>query len=190
MFGCKSAARSALVLVGLCASANAAEQQAAQPAASIELLTSDSKVSADGSVVQTVHSELRALNDAGALQISRINVPFVAGLQTLEIIEAYTLKADGTKIPVDVSTVVEQLPADAAQSGMVTDQRIKVLFLPQFGAGDTAVYTIRQTTLKPRFPNEFVTGEIFPRAASFKEVRDDHRAEDHGAARRKPRHRI
>ena len=149
----------------------AAAQDQQAPAANLELLTQDTKVAADGSFTQTIHAELKAANEAGALQISRINLPFSAGLQTIEVVEAYTWKADGRKIPIDPATVFEQLPQDAAQSGMVTDQRIKILFFPQFSAGDKAVYTVRMTTAHPHFPGAFFAGEIFPRIISYKEVR-------------------
>jgi len=147
-------------------------QEPQTPSASLELLTSDTTVSADGSSVQTIHSELRATNEGGAMQVSRIDLPFNTGMQTIEVLEAYTLKPNGNKIPVDLNTVFEQLPPDAARSGMVTDQRVKVLFFPQFSAGDEAVYTVRIASPHPHFPGAFFNGEIFPRSVPYKEVRE------------------
>ncbi|NIK87231.1 tetratricopeptide (TPR) repeat protein [Rhizomicrobium palustre] len=148
-----------------------AQEQKQRPAASIEALNSDIKVTRDGAYVQTLHVELKAANEAGAMQISRVNMPFSAGLQTIEVVEAYTEKSDGRKVPVDLSTVFEQLPQQAAQSGMITDQRIKVIFFPQFSAGDKAVYTIKIASPHPLFPGEFFLGQAFPRAIAYKDVR-------------------
>lgn len=152
--------------------AGAAEPVADVPAASIEVMTVDTTVDADGAFAQIRHAELKAANEAGAMQIGRINLPFSAGMQTVEVLEAYTLKPDGRKVPVDPATIYEQLPQDVAQSGMITDQRVKVLFFPQFAAGDKAVYTFKTTTAKPYFPGEFFYGDIFPRTIPYGQVRE------------------
>jgi len=149
----------------------AASALPASLAASVELETSDIRVAADGGFVQTVHTEIKANNDAGAMQISQISVPFNAGIQDLEIVEAHTLKANGSVIPIDVGAIYEQLPRDN-QMFAVTDQRVKVLLFPQFAAGDTAVYTIRLKSTHPIFPGEYWFGEVFARIGSYKEVRD------------------
>lgn len=149
-----------------------ADEKNAVPSNSIELLTSDFQIAPDGSTVATIHSELRATNDAGALATAQISVPFNSTMQELEIVEAHTLKPDGTKIPINTSTIYEQIPPQAAQLATVTDMRVKVLLFPQFAAGDTAVYTIRLKSLHPIIPNQYYGGEIFPRTVSFKEVRE------------------
>jgi tetratricopeptide (TPR) repeat protein/transglutaminase-like putative cysteine protease len=164
----RAGALAALLLPLVMAAANALP---ASLAASVELETSDVQVAADGSFVQTVHTEIKANNDAGAMQISQISVPFNAGIQQLEIVEAHTLKANGSVIPIDVGTIYEQLPRDD-QMISVTDQRVKVLLFPQFAAGDTAVYTIRLKSTHPIFPGAYWFGEVFARIGSYKEVRD------------------
>jgi tetratricopeptide (TPR) repeat protein/transglutaminase-like putative cysteine protease len=142
----------------------------APAAASVVLEQTDIQVAADGSFVQTAHTEIKALNDAGAMQIAQISLPFNAGIQELEIVEAHTLKADGKTIPVDVDSVYEQLPRDDGTMISVTDQRVKVLLFPQFAAGDTAAYTLRLKSVHPIFPGQYWFGEIFPRIGSYQEV--------------------
>lgn len=171
MSGKKHGVLPALMLVVFIAPAAATPPEQA-PATSVELLTSDIQVSGDGSEVQTIHVELRASNDAGALRASQISVPFSTGTQQLDVLEAHTLKADGTKVPVDTSTIYEQLPPQDARLGAVTDLRVKLLLFPRFAAGDTAVYTVRIKTPHPIFPNAFFYGEVLPRAVSYKEVRE------------------
>jgi tetratricopeptide (TPR) repeat protein len=163
-----AAALAALVISGVSAPA---EDAAVVNPASLELLTTEVQVAADGSSVQTVHAEMRANNEAAAMQIARSDIPFVQKLQELEILEAHTLKPDGTKIPVDVNTIYEQLSSQQAQLQMLTDQRSKTILFPQFGAGDTAVYTIRIRTLRSPLPGGFVFAAIFPHNTSFKQVR-------------------
>ncbi|MDR3526505.1 MAG: tetratricopeptide repeat protein [Rhizomicrobium sp.] len=144
---------------------------AAEPedAGSLEALSEEIVVAPDASFRDTVHAEYRATNDAGALQVSRVSLFYDSEMQEVEILEAHTLKRDGSKIPVDVSTIYEQLPPDNALA--VTSFRVKILLFPQFSAGDTAVYTVRYKTAKPYFPNAFYFGKSFPRTLAFKNVR-------------------
>jgi hypothetical protein len=162
------AAAAALAVLLACASAEAAPTDPSD-ATSLEAATEDVIVSADGTSVNTVHSEIKATNEAGAMQASRMSVLYDSELQEIEIVEAHTLKKDGTKIPIDVATIYEQLPPDNTLA--VTSFRIKVLLFPQFAAGDTAVYTVRYKTLKPNFAGEFTYGKYFPRGMPFKDAR-------------------
>jgi tetratricopeptide (TPR) repeat protein/transglutaminase-like putative cysteine protease len=164
---------------------------------SVLLQTNDIVVAEDGSSVQTVHSELHADNDAGAMRLGQVQVGFNTGRQDLQIVDAYTLKPDGTKLPVDTSAIYVRLPQDDANEGMVTDQRVKVIIFPQMAAGDTAVYTAKIINSKPIFPGIFTYGQAFSPSSPVKEVRDsitapkdmnlrtethdiDFKSEDHG----------
>jgi tetratricopeptide (TPR) repeat protein/transglutaminase-like putative cysteine protease len=157
------------VFLGFGIAARAADTPSDVQATSLEALSEDVEVLADGSYVDTAHSEYRAVNEAGAMQASRISVFYDSETQQVEIVEAHTLKRDGTKIPVDVSTIYEQLPSDNVLA--VTSFRVKVLLFPQFSAGDTAVYTVRTRSPKPNFPGAFQFGKFFPRAIAFKNAR-------------------
>jgi tetratricopeptide (TPR) repeat protein/transglutaminase-like putative cysteine protease len=135
-------------------------------ATSTEASIEDVTVAPDGSYTVTSHAEIKALNEAGAMQASRITAVYDSETQSVEILEAHTLKKDGSKIPVDVGTIYEQLPPD--NSLAVTSFRVKVLLFPQFAAGDTAVYTVRTKNPKPMFAGEFQYGKYFPRSVAFK----------------------
>ena len=158
-----AAAVLALVLAG--SGASAADTPSSD-AAALEAFSEDVTVAPDASFVTTTHTELKALNEAGAMQASRVSVYYDSEMQTTEIVEAHTLKKDGTKIPVDVGTIYEQLPSD--NSLAVTSFRVKVLLFPQFSAGDTAVYTVRTTQAKPMFAGAFQYAKYFPRAVGYK----------------------
>ena len=147
--------RVAAAVLAVVLACSAAEGTPPDPsdATSVEAFSEDIVVAADGTYIDTVHSEMKATNEAGAMQASRISVLYDSELQDVEILEAHTLKPDGSKIPVDINTIYEQLPPDNTLA--VTSFRIKVLLFPQFAAGDTAVYTVRYKTNKPNFAGEF-----------------------------------
>ncbi len=138
----------------------------------VTLQTNDIVVAPDGSSVETVHSEFHAENDAGAIKLGQVPLEFNLARQDLQIIEAYTLKPDGTKIPVDTNAIYVRLPPDEEQQGMITDLRLKVIVYPQTAAGDTVVYTAKYVDNTPMFPGIYTYGRVFSAAAPFKEVRD------------------
>ena len=166
-----SAALLGLALSGGCLGQARAEDKAA-PVRVVTLFTVDIQLGADGSAVETTHAEIRAANSGAAMAIGQTAVPYDSALQSLEIVEAHTLKKDGTKIPVDVSAIYDQLPPGAVQIPMFTDTRVKVIVFPQFSAGDTAVYTFKVTAKHPIYPGQFWYGDLFPRNAAFDEVRE------------------
>lgn len=159
------------LLGALLASGAAADGTGPQPAV-VKLLTSDTVVAPDGGSTKTLHVELHAANDATAMQIAQTQLPFDASTQNFQLVEAYTLKPDGTRIPVDPAAVYDQASPMSVQAPLVTDQRSKVILFPRFAAGDTAAYTVKLTTAHPQFDGQFFAGEFYSHAIAFDEVRE------------------
>jgi len=154
----------------LCAGIPAASAADA-PAITILHITADFVVAADGSYVETLHSEVRANNDAAAMQDGQKSFGYVASMQKMEVLEAYTLKKDGHKFPVDASAIYDQLPPGMPSLPMFTDIRQKTIIFPQFAAGDTEVLTLKITN-QAYFPGKFWLQDVFPRTIAVEEARD------------------
>jgi TonB family protein len=135
-------------------------------------MKSDTELAADGSAVTTYHVETEANNAAAAMALGQTSVPYVTANQTLEIVEAYTRKSDGTKIPVDVSAIYDQLPPGTTGAPMITDLHVKTIVFPQFAAGDTAVYTARLATNHAIFPGQYWGGDAFLKQVAFDDVEE------------------
>jgi len=140
--------------------------------AHVKLLRVDTTLAADGSAVSTIHSENQADSAGSVMTTGQISIPYVASYQTLEIIDAYTRKADGKKFPVDVSAIYDQLPQGSAGVPMFTDVHVKTIVFPQFAVGDTAVYTARASITHPIFPGQFVGGDLFPKQIAYDDVQE------------------
>lgn len=158
------------VLVFWLAAAGLATGAQFPAAVHVKLLNMETTLAADGSAVTIAHSENQADNAAAVASVGQTSVPYVTGYQTLEIVEAYTRKADGTKIPVDLGAIYDQLPPGAPGAPMITDMHVKTIVFPQFAVGDTAVYTARLTTLHPIFPGQFEGGDAYPKQMAFDDV--------------------
>jgi TonB family protein len=129
-------------------------------------------VAADGTSVTTIHAEMRANNAAAAMSLGQTALPYDSANQDLEVLDAHTEKADGQKIPVEVSAIYDQLAPGAAQVPMFTDLHTKVIVFPQLSAQDLAVYTARITTKRAIFPSQFWYGESYPHDVALDEVRE------------------
>lgn len=161
----------AIALLSVCASQAIAADTIS---VTIKLQTNDITVKPDASSVQRVHAELYAENDAGAMRLNQIHLGFDQARQELRIDEAYTLKPNGTKYPIDMNAVFVRMPqADKDDdSSMITDKRVKVLVFPQLAAGDTAVYTVTYIDKGAVFPGVYTYGQAFARSVPVKMERD------------------
>ncbi len=163
-------------LIGLaapCAFAQAAPPGAAggPPPISIKLATTDITIEKDGSYTSTSHVEITTSNDSAAKAIAQQSLPFSEVTEDLEISEAYTLKADGTKLPVEPSQIFVQAPQGVAQAPMFNDLKTKSMVFPNVAANDTVVYSTIRRSKETLFPGQFFHAEIFPRIAAWNEVR-------------------
>jgi hypothetical protein len=138
----------------------------------VKLLKTDTTLAADGSAVLVIRAENQADNAAAVMSVGQTSVPYVTGYQTLDIVDAYTRKPDGRKIPVDVGAIYDQLPPGTPGMPMITDLHVKTIVFPQFAVGDTAVYTARVTTQHPIFPGQFWGGDAFPKQMAFDDVQE------------------
>jgi len=155
-----------LVLMAMpAARATAAESPIVQ-----KLLTRDYDVQADGRYTLTIHSELRASNNSAAADIGQIPLGYSDSMQDLEILEAYTLKSSGKKLPVNVAAIQSQLQPGTPQLRMFDDYRQKVLVFPDLSGGDTVVWTARWRQKQATFPEQFYTDGYFQRTFAYDKV--------------------
>src|SRR4029078_13407498 len=118
---------------------------------------------AAGPFVETSHGEFLARNESAAQQVAQQSIRYSDSMADLEVVEAYTLKADGTKLPVEASAIFTQLPQGAPSVPSFNDQKQKVIVFPNVAAGALVVYTTRQHTKHPFFPGYFTANDAFPR---------------------------
>src|SRR6516165_505864 len=62
--------------------------------------------------------------------LSQEQLPYIDGMQTLEILEAYTEKADGRRIAVDPASIITQDPASGLQLTYLRDLKQRVIIFP------------------------------------------------------------
>ena len=135
----------------------------------IRQAVSDIDVHPDGSMVQTSHVALRATNDSAAQRIAQHPIAFSSSREKLTIVEAYTQKPDGTRLPVDAGAIHAQLVPGSPNLTLFNDQERKVIVFPSAAAQDTFVYTVRREVQKPLFPGQFIWQALLDRSMSWRD---------------------
>jgi transglutaminase-like putative cysteine protease len=142
----------------------------AAPPVIIKILARDEVVDLDGNQTTILHAEKLATNESAAHNIAQYTLEFSESMETAEILEAFTRKADGKILEVDRSRIFPQAPPGSPQVPKFTDRKQKVVVFPNVTAGDMVVYTVRRTT-KPFFPGQFFGGGFFQRDFAFEDAR-------------------
>ena len=141
-----------------------------EPPVIVKILTAEEVVDPDGSHTTVFHVEKLATNQSAAHNIAQYTLEYSESMETAEILEAFTRKADGKILEVDRSKIFPQAPPGSPQVPKFTDRKQKVIVFPDVNAGDTVVYTFRRTG-KPFFPGQFFSGSFFQRNLAFEDAR-------------------
>ncbi|KQV59628.1 MULTISPECIES: DUF3857 and transglutaminase domain-containing protein [unclassified Duganella] len=122
----------------------------------IEQHRHNSILHADGSSDVDIRARIRINRVGGIAKMALQRFSYNATLETVEVLEAYTLKADGTRIDVPASSIVDQ--AEAASFGplMLEDRRARSIVFPQLESEDSVVFHVRFHAREQLYPGQMV----------------------------------
>ena len=143
---------------------------AAEPPASVRQFRLDTVVQQDGTAVQILHIETAVNNDDAARREAQQPIAFSDGLERLELVEAYTQKPDGRRVPVEPGAVRTQLAPGVPNAPVYSDRTQMLAVMPDVAGGDLLVVTWRRTILQPLFPGEFAQTSFFIRTVPWDNV--------------------
>jgi hypothetical protein len=113
------------------------------------------KLNADktGEVLETRRTKV--LGVAALQNVAQQNIDYVEGMQSLEIVAAFTEKANGTKVPVDRATVITRDAATGLGAVFLRDVKVVTVIFPDVAVGDTLVLTTRKMIHSDTFAGHF-----------------------------------
>lgn len=126
--------------------------------------TSHLTVRADRTATDLFTRRLKILTPFALGLLSQQSATFVEGMETLETVEAFTEKPDGTKIPVDPANIITRDAATGLQATFARDLKQRTVIFQDVQVGDTLVWTGHKETLQGLFPGQFFYADLFPRA--------------------------
>jgi len=125
------------------------------------------RVHADNTAQRLETRRLRALGVAAVQSIGQQTIGYIEGMQRLDIVEAYTEKADGRKVPVDLATLITRDPATGLNAMYLRDLKVVTVIFPDLEAGDTVVLTTRIEHRRGIFAGHYFDQIAFPRNFPF-----------------------
>ncbi|MBD8634431.1 DUF3857 domain-containing protein [Stenotrophomonas sp. CFBP 13725] len=121
----------------------------------------DYVVSADASNTQTEHYDILLKTRSAVDQFSQVRLSYSEKMESLEVLEAYTLTADGQRRDVPADRIYTQESYSSASAAMYADRKVRVIVFPNLAPGSRVVYATRRTQQKPYFPGYFGLWETF-----------------------------
>ena len=119
-------------------------------------------LNADGTFTQVNEVMMRLVTEQGAKGGGQVPLPYSESLQTLEVLEAYTLKPDGTRIDVAADKIFTQAAPIAVSAPTFNDLKVKIIVFPEPMAGGKIYFRVRAQQKTPMFPNQFSYYELIP----------------------------
>jgi transglutaminase-like putative cysteine protease len=109
-------------------------------------------IEADGRWIGLLEAERKAHDAQAARDGGRIDISYQASVQTIEIVEALTLKADGRRLPVTADKILDIAPQVGREVALYTDLRTRSIVFPDLEAGDSIRYVYRLTSTELTWP--------------------------------------
>lgn len=121
----------------------------------------DYQVNADATSSRTENYDVLLNTKAAVEKFSQIRLSYNEKMETLEVIAAYTLTADGRRHDVTPDHIFTQESYSSANAPLYADSKVRVIVFPSLEPGSHVVYQVRTTQKKPYFPGYFSLWETF-----------------------------
>ncbi|MEI8266808.1 MAG: DUF3857 and transglutaminase domain-containing protein, partial [Betaproteobacteria bacterium] len=140
----------------------------------------DLHVRADASTVLTVHTVIRIDTEAGVDRHAERRLEFSSSLETLDVLEAFTLTPDGKRLVVAPEKIRTMEAYDEGGPDF-SDAKVKVVIFPAVTVGAQLHLRYRSTQHTPFFPGHTSWTVHYPPGVKFENARVDIR-QDPGIA--------
>lgn len=160
-------------LAMVCASAGAQTNVALiDPPIRIERLHETHVIELDGREVATFEISSKILKTQALERAKHLTLSYSRSAQKLEIVEAYTRKADNKRVPVPKSSwQMSSSTGQGSAAPIFSDQDSVALVFPDLAVGDSVVATYKISTREPLFPGKISLQSSFPPSIGYDDVR-------------------
>ena len=121
----------------------------------------DYEVRDDASSVETDSYEILLKTKSAVENFSQVRLSYSEKMETLEVLEAYTITAEGLRQPVPADRMYVQESYSSASAAMYADRKVRVIVFPNLAPGARIAYRVKRTQHTPYFPGYFSLWETF-----------------------------
>ncbi|HEV2958000.1 MAG TPA: DUF3857 domain-containing protein [Xanthobacteraceae bacterium] len=112
-------------------------------------------------------TRIKILGESALRTVGQQTLSYVEGMQTLDVLEAYTEKADGRRIAVDPASIMTRDEASGLNAVYLRDAKARIVIFPDLAVGDSIVLSTRSQIETGVFPGQYLYNVVFPRQLSF-----------------------
>ena len=142
-----------------------------KPSSSLVRATIHLHVNKDGSSTEDMEV-LKRVNTAQAIRgLGEQKISFVSTLETVDIVEAYTVRPDGTKIQVEKDKIRTQDEKESDGSSIYSDRKVTVIIFPNIEVGSQVYYKAKTVQHTPTFPGHFYWSTFFTPHRPYEEYK-------------------
>jgi transglutaminase-like putative cysteine protease len=143
--------------------------QSAQPSYAVQY-DSHVTVRPDRTATDSFTHRITIRAQSAIATVSQQQLTFFEGMETLETVEAFTEKADGSKVAVPAANIITRDAASGLPATFMRDLKQRTIIFPDVQVGDTLVMTHRKDIIQGLFPGQFYYSDIFPHSRPFGSV--------------------
>lgn len=130
------------------------------------------RINPDASFTVTRKTAITVLKESAIASAKSTSITYSTSIQTSEIVEAYTQKKDGRRIPVPRNNYQLKSNTGHNKNGPVfSDLTTLTVVFPDVEVGDTVVHEYRLIAREPMYPGRFSVSERFSRHDKYDQVR-------------------
>src|SRR5215468_4136641 len=122
---------------------------------------------ADRTAESVSTTRIKILGESALRTVGQQTISYVEGMQTLDVVEAYTEKADGRRIAVNPATIMTRDEATGLNAVYLRDAKARIVIFPDLAVGDSIVLTTRSDIRTGVFPGQYFHNVVFPRHFPF-----------------------
>lgn len=155
-------------LAGLLCMSTAAFAQY-KPSYTVVKSNSKYEVNRDASYTQYLEEQSRVDTPQGVRLLGERKITYNSSLEDVEVLEAYTIQPDGTRIvvPLDKIRTQDEVEDDGA---IYSDSKSKVIIYPKLEVGSQVYYRAKAVQHTPEFPGHFFLWEHYSPHARYESV--------------------
>lgn len=160
------------VLLAVCLRAGAADVDRPELDSRFTHYYATYRINADASHVETHDWATKVLQARAVEGLKSQSISYSTSIQQVEILHAYTLKADGRRI--DAPKTNYQLEVNGGRdkdAPVFSDIATLTVVFPEVAVGDTVEFAYRLTQTEPMFPGHFSVMNAFSKLSAFDDVK-------------------
>ena len=124
-------------------------------ATTMESFIQRSVIARDGSADIRTEATYLVNEPRGIAMVAQLPIKYNRSRESLDILEAYTLKANGRKVAVPRAAIIDQQEAVSVGAPMFQDERVSTIGFPELESGDRVVYVARLLRHTAMYPGQF-----------------------------------